>query len=145
MQDIAPQPPQAHVDRATAGDTIQEQSFRRHWALPQTRWRPSGCGFAGRVGGVCTPPLAPVVAPGVGAAGRYSSWPSGSPSTTRSSSCSWGNTDNALRKRDWYGHSHPGVHRTGLPFQSRAVRWVRPRQPPLVGLTPSLSLALLIR
>ena len=70
VQDIAPQPPQTHVDWATAGDTIQEQSIKRLCALQRTRWRPSGCGFAGRVGG--KPPLAPVVAPGVGAAGRFS-------------------------------------------------------------------------
>ena len=69
VQDIAPQPPPTHVDWATADDTIQEQSFKRHWALPRTRWRPVGCGSAGRVGG--KPPLPPEVAPPVGARRRF--------------------------------------------------------------------------
>ena len=37
-------------------------------------------------------------------------------------------------RRNWYGHSAHGVHWTGLPYQSRAVRWVRPKPVPAWGL-----------
>ena len=70
VQDIAPHPPQTRVDWATADDTTQEQSFKRHWALQRTRWRPRGCGRAASGRGQA--PAADRVAPGVGAAGRFS-------------------------------------------------------------------------